>query len=187
RRAFVEEIVGRYLDEAGRASEGRLDAALAKAMADPAAAPALAQLVVEGKIDRSTALAVIDAVARALALEDAAARAEALSQAVDGLPPLRMAREQGEALLAALDARAAQLARVMASVAADQRALGELFDFSPDASAAVGALAASLWRQAVLEQLDDPQKRAAAQRALDRLLELTGLDAQQLHGQTANE
>lgn len=86
------------------------------------------------------------------------------------LPEVRTMREVANSLLAALDARALDTAALFAAALADNAALSGAAGASLDLSAASREVALELWRAAVLDRIDEPTQRAAAERLLSDLL-----------------
>jgi hypothetical protein len=78
--------------------------------------------------------------------------------------------EVANSLLAALDARALDTAALFAAALADNAALSGAAGASVDLSAASREVALELWRAAVLDRIDEPTQRAAAERLLSDLL-----------------
>ncbi len=86
------------------------------------------------------------------------------------LPEVIARRDANQSVLAALDARALDTASLFGEALADNASLSEAAGASVDLSAASREAALELWRAAVLERIDDPAQRAAAERLLSDLL-----------------
>jgi hypothetical protein len=74
------------------------------------------------------------------------------------------------ALRDSLESRAIVVGALFANVLADNAALSEAAGATVDLSLASREAALELWREAVVERIDDPDRRAAASRLLDNLL-----------------
>ncbi len=86
------------------------------------------------------------------------------------LPEVLTMHETSSAILAALDARALETASLFGEALADNAALADAAGATVDLSAASREAATELWRSAVLERIEDPAHRAAAQRLLSDVL-----------------
>ena len=75
-----------------------------------------------------------------------------------------------ESLRAALESRALAAGAMFAEVLADNAALSDAAGVTVDLHAASREAAMELWREAVLERIDDPARREATARLLDNLL-----------------
>ena len=100
----------------------------------------------------------------------AGAPADARRAPLNALPEVRTMREAANSLLAAFDARALDTAALFAAVLADNAALSDAAGASVDLSAASREASVELWRAAVLDRIDEPTQRAAAERLLSDLL-----------------
>lgn len=105
------------------------------------------------------------------------ARPISLSSAAPDAHPLLCAQdEQARALLEALDNRADSTRRLARTAAASAIALDDFLNAQVGEDLEVRPAANQIWRIAVLDHLDDPEKRAAAKRALDEILTLAAHD-----------
>lgn len=75
-----------------------------------------------------------------------------------------------DALLRAMDLRAASVGALFGEARANHEALSDATGASLDLSLASREAAAVLWRAAVLERIEDPDARLAAERLLERVL-----------------
>jgi hypothetical protein len=107
------------------------------------------------------------------ALLRAGSPADARRAPLANLPEVIAMRDAGASLLAALDARALDTAALFASALADNAALSGAAGASVDLSSASREAAIELWRAALLDRIDDPAQRAAAERLLADLLRTT--------------
>lgn len=99
-------------------------------------------------------------------IEDATRRRDELEQ----LPEIRELDSGAGAIRAALRSRAIAQAALFAETLADNAALSNAAGATIDLTAASREAASHLWREAVLERIDDPAARDAAARLLDNLL-----------------
>jgi|GEM_PF-5627197 len=169
RNQLARATITRYITMSGEVNLVRLDADIAAAPSADDVAYTLAADVRAGALTRDAAVGILHQIADALRAPGATGAAD-LRNALSSLSPLRAKAQADETLLAMMDTRSGAIARLLAEVGADAAALDALTNLSPDAGATLRELAAQLWRTAIVERVDDPTKRAAAQRVLDSVL-----------------
>lgn len=159
------EFVARWTTPDGRPDAIALDAALA----DPDDGSALVADLRAGRLSRDNAARLLADFAASEALSNAPEARRAL---LANLSPVAQHDADALAVLAALDERAAQIARLHAELQADAGAVAQFTGAEPALDAASRAAALELWNLAAAATLHNPTQREAAQRLLEQLLRL---------------
>ncbi len=155
-------IASRYLTGSGDADTAALDTALASPSGDPAP-DALIAAVRVGTITPERARSWLSDYALAWRMTDSR---DARRRLIDMLGAARDLTAAHDALLAAFDARAAAVAALFVSIAADSDALERARSLEREFADPSRARLVELWRARVLDRVGDPDTR----RLLDRII-----------------
>ena len=135
-------------------------------LADASKSNALVREVRDGRLTRAQAVAWLNDYA---AIQTVPSAADLRRAMLGRLGPLRQFDADTEAAFAALRARAASVADLLAAASADAEALRDFAEAKYLAQDAAQGLAGSLWHRLLVSRFQDPAKRAAVEAAGTRL------------------
>ena len=160
------EILARgYITADFGADTGRLGSDLA----DASAASAIVDEVRLGRMTHAQAEAFILDYSLSLRMSDGGASRDAMLARMDAVA----SHDAGAAALReALAAHVAGVARLLEDADANARAIAEFAAFERDGGGYVERTILGLWERAVVSEMDDPARREAATRLLERVLGL---------------